>query len=317
MQFVALADTLLAIDGDQVVSRFDGHDFECVTASEDYTFAGTFSDGLWRSDSSVDSWQRIGGDLPDAVTAVALDPHRDGGLWVGTEPSRIFYSLDAGESWTEKTGLTDLPSADSWSFPPRPHTHHVRWLEPDPHHEGRLYVGIEAGALVVTDDGGESWRERPEGSRRDNHQLATHPDAPGRVYSAAGDGYAESGDAGRTWDHPQSGLDHRYCWSVAVDPADPDRRIVSAASGAYAAHGEASAESYVYRKRGDDPWEVAMDGLPEPEGFRRPVLAPDDEPGAFLAAADDGLYRSDDGAHSWERVVDWSEAGSVRGLTAR
>ena len=314
MQFVALDDALLTVVDGNVSDRVGGHEFECVAADDEHVFAGTFDAGLWRR--RAEGWERVGESLPQSVTAVATDPHESGGVWVGTEPSRVFYSPDGGESFTERPGLTDLPSADDWYFPPRPDTHHVRWLEPDPHREGRLYVGIEAGALVVTDDGGEQWTERPEGSRRDNHQLATHPEAAGHVYSAAGDGYAESTDHGRTWHQPQSGLEHRYCWSVAVDPADPGLRIVSAASGASRAHRAGTAESYVYRKRGDDPWERAMDGLPEPNGFRRPVLAPAGT-GAFFAAADDGLYRSDDGAWSWEKLLGWDEAGPVRGLAVR
>jgi len=319
MQFVALDDALLTVDDDTVTRRFDGHEFECVAVGPDRVFVGTFDAGLYRREdggSGDDNWHRVGESLPDSVTSVALDPHDPDGVWAGTEPSRVFYSADGGDSWAERPGLTDLPSADEWYFPPRPDTHHVRWLEPDPHREDRCYVGIEAGALVVTDDGGETWTERPEGSRRDNHQLATQSGAVGRVYSAAGDGYAESSDHGRTWDQPQAGLDHRYCWSVAVDPADPDLRVLSAASSASRAHRTGTAESYVYRKHGDDPWEVAMDGLPEPAGFRRPVLA-SAGPGTFLAAADDGLYRSEDAGRSWDRVVTWDETGPVRGLAVR
>lgn len=37
----------------------------------------------------------------------------------GTEPSRIFKSSDQGESWREKVALTEIPSAPTWSFPPR------------------------------------------------------------------------------------------------------------------------------------------------------------------------------------------------------
>lgn len=96
--------------------------------------------------------------------------------------------------------------------PPRPDTHHVRTLAVHPEDRDRLTVGIEAGALVRSTDGGASWSERPPGSRRDNHALATHPGAPDRVYAAAGDGYAESGDAGATWQHPTEGLDHGYAW---------------------------------------------------------------------------------------------------------
>ncbi|WP_435362799.1 hypothetical protein [Haloarchaeobius sp. DYHT-AS-18] len=314
MQFVALSDTLLTIRDGETVARFDGHDFECVATDGEHVFAGTFDAGLWHSQDRSETWERVGLDLPDAVMSVAFDPHRAGGLWAGTEPSRVFYSPDFGDTWTERGGLTDLPSADSWYFPPRPDTHHVRWLQPDPNRQGRLFVGIEAGALVVTEDSGETWRERPEGSRRDNHQLATHPDAPGRVYSAAGDGYAESNDGGKTWVQPQDGLEHRYCWSVAVDPGNPDVRLVSAADGAYAAHRAETAESYVYRKVGDKPWTLAMRGLPEPDGFRRPVLAPGTDPGTFFAATDDGLYQTDDRAGGWNRIESWDVAGPVRGL---
>ncbi|WP_439028521.1 hypothetical protein [Haloarchaeobius sp. DT45] len=317
MQFVALSDTLLTIRDGETVARFDDHDFECVATDGDHVVAGTFGDGLWHSPDHGESWEQVGSALPEKVMSVAFDPHRAGGLWAGTEPSRVFYSPDYGESWTERTGLTDLPSADSWYFPPRPDTHHVRWLEPDPHRRNRLFVGIEAGALVVTNDRGETWHERPEGSRVDNHQLATHPDAPGRVYSAAGDGYAESDDGGETWDQPQDGLDHRYCWSVAVDPGNPDVRLVSAADGAYAAHRKETAESYVYRKIGDRPWSVAMRGLPAPEGFRRPVVAPGADPGTFFAATDEALYQTDDRAGSWNRLESWGAAGPVRGLAVR
>jgi len=102
---------------------------------------------------------------------------------------------------------------------------------------------MEAGALVVTPDGGETWVDRPEGSRRDNHALATHPDAPNLVYAAAGDGFAESGDRGDSWRVVDRGLDHGYVWGLAVDPGDPETALVSAASGAVAAHSRGAART--------------------------------------------------------------------------
>ena len=119
-------------------------------------------------------------------------------------------------------GLRALPSADTWSFPPRPHTHHVRWIEADVSVSDRVFVAIEAGALVRTFDGGRTWRDRVRGGPYDTHTAVTHLLAGGRVYSAAGDGYFESTDAGGSWRSPEDGLKHRYLVSVAVDPADPD-----------------------------------------------------------------------------------------------
>src|SRR5260221_601021 len=79
---------------------------------------------------------------------------RIGVIYAGTEPSAIFRSEDVGETWRECRGLIELPSAHEWSFPPRPETHHVRWIEPDPHTQGRLFAAIEAGALIRSPDAG-------------------------------------------------------------------------------------------------------------------------------------------------------------------
>jgi len=109
----------------------------------------------------------------------------------------------------------------------------------------------------VTPDGGETWVDRPEGSRRDTHALATHPDAPDRVYAAAGDGFAESHDRGDSWRVVDRGLGHGYVWGLAVDPGDPETALVSAASGARAAHSRGEASLY-RRASGTMVGETAM-----------------------------------------------------------
>jgi len=293
---------------------------QAVAASPDAperVLVGTFEAGLQRSTDGGETFERVGGAIEsDAVTAVAVGPHDPEEVWAGTEPSAVYRSTDGGASWEAVGGLTDLPSAGMWSFPPRPHTHHVRWLEPSPHDPGRLYVAVEAGAFVYTDDGGATWHGRPPGSRRDVHTLATHPDAPGRVYAAAGDGYAESTDGGESWTHPQAGLDHRYVWSVAVDPADPDAVVVSAASGAHRAHGSPG-EAYLYRRAGDR-WERLDREVPTGEGARRAVLTAGREAGELYACNDHGLYRTADAGDSWARLpVEWPDRfheGNCRGL---
>ena len=128
-------------------------------------------------------------------------------------------------------GLRALPSADTWSFPPRSHKHHVRWIEADVSVADRVFVAIEAGAFVRTFDGGRTWRDRVRGGPYDTHTAMTHPHAPGRIYSAGGDGYFESTSAGDSWSSPEDGLQHRYLVGVAVDPEDPDTVIVSATDG--------------------------------------------------------------------------------------
>lgn len=287
------------------------HRLECVAvdpAAPDRAFVGTFESGLQRSTDGGDSWERLDGIDEEAVMSLAFAPDDPDTVYAGTEPSAVHRSADGGGSWTRLDGLTDLPSEQQWSFPPRPHTHHARWIAVDPHDPDHLYVGIEAGALVQSHDGGATWEDRVEGTRRDTHSIDTHPDAPGHAWVAAGDGFATTTDGGETWTHPQSGLEHRYCWSVRVDPGDPDTVLLSAASGAYAAHSQ-PAESYLYRWRGDD-WERLDDrGVPTGEGVIRAVLAAGDDAGEFWTANNHGIYRTADAGDSWTRLdVDWPTA---------
>jgi photosystem II stability/assembly factor-like uncharacterized protein len=297
-------------------------------------YCGTWGRGLWRSEDAGHSWRPVGDPVTDwtlssfgdgiphpHVTAVAVSTAEGAGglgvVFAGTEPSALFRSEDGGETWRELEGLTELPSASGWSFPPRPHTSHVRWISPDPNARGSVYVSIEAGAVVRSADGGKTWEDRrPEGPL-DAHTLATHPLAPGRLYAAAGDGqikkgtgYAESTDGGNTWTKPNEGLSHHYLWGLAVDPANPDTVIVSAAGGAGKAHNPSAAESAVYRRTAGGPWQRAEAGLPEGRGTLVPILGTNPaEPGVFYCLSNKGVHRSADAGVSWEPVdLPWDES---------
>lgn len=317
--YLAMRNALLVVsdggDGPTVDYRLQDYDLDCLAvdaAVPDRVFVGTVDSGLLRSVDSGATFDRVGADeiAPDRITAVAVGTQTSDEIWVGTEPSRVYRSTDAGETWTEKTGLADLPSASEWSFPPRPHTHHVRWIEPDPYDPDHLYVSIEAGALVQTHDGGETWEDRRPTARRDVHSMTTHPELPGHAWVAAGDGYAETRDGGASWAKPQEGLEHRYCWSVAVGPADPGCVFTSAAHGARSAHTPETAESYVYRRRDAHRWQrLDGRGLPMGEGVVRAALAGGQSPGTLYAATNKGLFRTADQGESWTDLdIAWSES---------
>lgn len=282
-------------------------------------YCGTWGNGLWRSDDAGRTWDPVGAGISHAeITAVAVSPAERGVVYAGTEPSGVFRSENGGETWSDLSGLRALPSSQSWSFPPRPETHHVRWIEPDPAVAGRVFVAIEAGALVRTLDGGRTWLDRVRGGPIDTHSAATHTSAPGRVYSAAGDGYFESEDAGESWSRPVDGLRHRYLVGVAVDPADPDAVIVSAASGPWVAYSPRRAEAYVYRKTARRSFELAMEGLPDGGGTTASRLATHpEERGVIYAANNRGLFRSADAGQSWKALeISWPQRALAHGVEA-
>ncbi len=309
---------LLAAFPDRVLSLDDGRlrtvhsgDVQCLDAGPFGVYCGT-SDGVYRqSDADPESWTRAA-DIGD-VTAVAV---HESGVWAGTEPSAVYHAPD-GEMFTECGGLTDLPSSDDWAFPPRPSTHHVRWLEPTPE---RLYVAVEAGALVRSPDGGETWHDRVASGPYDTHSRATHDTRPSLAYSAAGDGFYVTDDGGDSWRTEEAGLDRTYCWSVVCDPADPERVLVSAANGPRSAHDAGTASSAVFRKDGADAdWE-RCDDLPGPNGLLASVLATTG-PGEAVAATNRGLIRTEDWGASWTSIdAEWPaalESERPRGLVAR
>lgn len=302
--YVALPDAVVVVSADGVERRLEGAAPQCVAldpSTSGRVYCGTWDAGLFRSDDAGESWTPIG---HQQVTAVAVDG--DGVVYAGTEPSALFRSDDAGASWVECRAMCEVESAPTWSFPPRPHTSHVRWITPDPDVPDRLFVCIEAGALLRSLDGGQTWQDRRPGGPMDTHTLVA---ARGRLYSAAGDGFvlpgcgfSVSGDAAETWQRPDDGLNDHYLWGLAVDGSDAETVIVSAAPSPFEAHGDQGAESTIYRRSRDGEWAEVQDGLPARAGTNAAVLTW--HGGVFYAASNRGLYRSDDDGCSWQHMLD-------------
>lgn len=280
-----------------------------------YVYCGTFDQGLWQSTDAGATWKRVGAGITSekvmSVAVSALDQANGAGIvYAGTEPSAIFRSEDHGQSWQELAALRALPSASTWSFPPRPWTSHIRWIAPDPLVAGRLFAAAEAGALIRSLDGGQTWEDRKPDGPFDTHTLALPRLVPNRLYAAAGDGlmqpgsgFRQSNDGGETWFCPDEGLAYHYLWSVAVDPADPETLVISAAPGPRQAHDLPTAESAIYRRSGGYPWQVIHNGLPPAHGSLAAVLATNEaELGVFYAANNQGVFRSSDAGFSWETL---------------
>jgi photosystem II stability/assembly factor-like uncharacterized protein len=234
--------------------------------------------------------------------------HRVNGVnavYAGTEPSSLFVSEDDGRTWTDLAALRELPSAPTWSFPPRPWTSHVRWIALSVHNPELIFAGIELGGVMRSTDGGKTWEDRKPGSYHDSHCILTHSTDASRVYEAAGGGVAMSRDAGGSWQPVDEGMDRHYVWALAVDPEDPDRWYVSASHSArYAHRDDGSSEAVIFRKVGEEPWEPLTNGLEHPMSeMPYALLIPRDQPATIFAGTRKGsLFVSRDRGDSWERT---------------
>lgn len=247
-----------------------------------------------------------------SLTASPVEPDV---VWAGTEPSDVWRSCNGGESWERTSPLAALPSSDSWAFPPKPETHHVRWIACHPREAGRLWVAIEAGALIRTEDGGRSWRDRVYGGPYDTHELAIHPDAAETLRVAAGDGYFESVDGGESWLTPGAGMDVGYLRSVAIDPGSAEVVVVSASSSPRTAYVAGSGDGRVYRRAGAGAWDRVLDGWPDPPSTIAPLLRAGREAGELWAADERGVHRSEDSGVRWREVARFEETPiHLRGL---
>ena len=304
IRLYAAADGAVAIEENgRVELPLEGRGARCLAVDpedSDTLYVGTSDEGLFKSSDGGRGWESVSGIEHPRVTAVAVSPV-DGGIYAGTEPSSLFVSRDGGASWRELEGLRNLPSAPTWSFPPRPWTSHVRAISLSYANPSLVVAGIELGGVMRSPDGGETWQDQRPGAYADCHSLAAHPKAPEVIYQAAGGGFAASEDFGDSWSAADDGLDRRYVWGLAVDSEDPSLVYASAASGPGRAHGGGFSDAAIYRRRAGGGWETLLGGL---AAFPSALTADAEAPGALYAGLGDGtLLRSADAGASWDEVA--------------
>jgi photosystem II stability/assembly factor-like uncharacterized protein len=286
--------------------------------------AGTHGLGVARSDDGGLTWKLANAGLSHFDVWV-VKAERLGGrerLFAGTLPAHLFASDDGAASWRELTALRAAPSAPQWSFPPPPHQGHVLDLGVL---EEKLYVGIEVGALLRSDDGGASFAElpvNPDVSEVDIHRVVLHPKRPRRIMAATGWGIIVSDDGGTNWrkGEPLPGID--YPIPLVAHPDDPDLLFVAGGEGwppNWYQIGRSRAK--IARSRdGGRSWQRLLGGLPDGQRPTFGGLALEAWDGGFtvFAADTDGqIYESGDGGECWSVVAEAapvSKGEQYRGL---
>jgi hypothetical protein len=173
----------------------------------------------------------------------------------------------------------------------------------DPH---TILVGIESDAVVSSRDGGQTWSGHRRGALRDCHTLMFHATQGDWIYEGGGTGAgaAVSRDAGATWTQPEEGLDRRYGWAVAADPAQPDVWYATISPSAWKAHGEGNAQAAIVRSMGGSAWQRLTGGLPQPlNAMPYALLTDPDAPGQVYAGLSNGdVWHSTDHGDTWRQL---------------
>jgi len=182
-------------------------------------YAGT-RNGVLRSSDSGQTWE-VAGLQGHIVKSLAVSRSQPNTLYAGTKPPALFVSPDGGGNWKE---IEPFQKVRSWWWRSPAETDfgaYIQGIAVSPTDPNVILIGIEAGAVLRSNDGGRTWQGHRPGALRDCHTITFHATNGDWIYEAGGTGggAAFSRDAGQTWKQPTAGLDRNYGWACASDPA--------------------------------------------------------------------------------------------------
>jgi serine/threonine protein kinase len=254
------------------------------------------------------------------IWTIALGPpDAPNTLYCGVEPAALFETQDAGESWSLVRGLFDHPHRPRWM--PGQGGLCLHTILPHPTVPGRLLIGISAGGVYRTDDGGRTWHARNRGIRvtfmperfpefgQCVHKIVRHPERPDRLFLQNHWGLYRSDDGGDTWNDIAHGLPSDFGFAMATHPHDPDCvYIVPMESDEFRCTPEGRLRVYRTRSAGAS-WEPLTRGLPQQGAYEtvlREGMVTDslDPVGIYFGTRSGKLYASRDAGQTWKEVLD-------------
>lgn len=298
------SDGVVAIEKEagewQVVRRsLDGCRVEAVARAGGVVLAAT-EQGLFESSDDGATWKSTLDGVDVRSLAVALD----GTVFAGADNAALYRRRPAEEQFTEVLSLRELPTYWSWTFPVAPHLPNLRAIAVSPTDPKRVYVGVEVGGVMVSDDGGETWREAREGMHPDIHGLAAAPGERDHLFAVTGVGFFRTTDGAQSWQSRCGGLETMYTIAIANDPASPERLYASATAGRPRNWRDRpeGAIAKVYRSaNGGEDWEPLMaEGLVEAVD----ALAVDGEGAVFAGTHGGQVLTLQPAAGEWRVAVD-------------
>jgi hypothetical protein len=267
--------------------------------------AGAADGGIWRSRNRGTSWEKAGsaGAIVKSMAVSSVDPRL---VFAGGKPASVYRSDDGGTTWREMLGFRRTPNRWWWFSPAEPPDFrpYVLSIAPSPIDPDVLLAGVEFGAVVRSEDGGETWSRHRTGALRDSHSLKFHQADGNWLYQAGGTGGGASfsNDGGVTFQKAGRELDAHYGIVCAADPERPEFWYVCVGLSPGDAFGD-EPHAHLYRAEAGAGWHpIGWDPHPLRETPTALVTLPQG-PGALLAGVKGGdVYYTADYGDSWRKL---------------
>ena len=301
---VSTRSGLFCLDGEKQVAFGEGQEFLALASDAAVCYAARADGGIYRSTDGGRAWTEAGalGGFEE-LSCLAADPRFPDHLLAGMEPAALFRSHDGGRTWEEDPAIRRMSRENGWSVPWSDAPGHVRTIAIDPNAPERIYLAIEVGGVVLTEDGGQTWENVHGGIHDDVHSVAVHPRNGAILYAATRHGFGRSEDHGTTWRYVGTFEGQGYARALAVNPKRPERVYTAAATvGPGGFRRPEGSECGVFRSDdGGLSWVRLTNGIPA--HFKPYVEALDVDPNhtdpVALADAEGHVYQSRDGGDSW------------------
>jgi len=250
------------------------------------------------------------------------------GVWyAGGSPQGLFRTEDGGDTWAPATGWNDHAMWETWCEWPEENTPDGSMLHSvivDPRDPSHLYLGLSAGGVFESVDGGTDWRPLNAGSvtaflpetepefGHDPHCIRLHPLQPDRLYQQNHCGIYRMDRADERWvrvgdNMPTDVGDIGF--PIELHPRDPDTAWVFPMDGTDVwprTSPDGRPAAYVTRDAGTS-WTRCDAGLPS-RGWltvKRQAMTVDqaDPVGVYFGTTGGEVWASADEGSSWRQIA--------------
>jgi|SRR5579872_4516465 len=208
----------------------------------DTVFAATRA-GMYKSTDGGRNWTRLNvSEATEEFWSVMLHPSDPNVVFAGTAPVGIHRSGDGGKSWRR---VASMPELCDYSNAKGVTSSRQMRIAFDPTNPNLAFGACETNGVIISEDGGESWRdispalielqEKREDLRSaiitpnqyegilDGHAVCVTRERPGTVIYACRMGLFSSSDKGKSWHNYEVGrfAPFSYCRDLRIAPDDP------------------------------------------------------------------------------------------------